>query len=84
MPRIVWISLGLITGFFARIIAGKSSRHGLIDIALGIVGAIIGGWLFSYFAPLSASELSQNNILIDVIGAAALLVLYQAVTSSAP
>jgi uncharacterized membrane protein YeaQ/YmgE (transglycosylase-associated protein family) len=46
-------------------------RNLLFDIALGITGALIGGWLFS-----------QNNIFIDLICAAALLVFVQAISNS--
>ena len=83
MPRLVWIGLGLLAGIFARSIAGKSGRNVLFDIALGLVGAIFGGWLFSQFGASNVAEFSQSSILVEVIGAAALLVLFQAITSSA-
>lgn len=82
MPRFVWVGLGLLGGLFARSIAGKSARNVLFDIALGITGAAIGGWLFSQFGAGNVAEFSQSSILVEVIGAAVLLVLVQAITSS--
>lgn len=82
MLRILRNSLGLIAGFFARTVPGKAGRNVMRDIATGIVGALIGSWLFSHFGSTQLVEFAQDNILIDVIGAAALFVLFQAASSS--
>ena len=82
MPRFVWVGLGLLAGLFARSIAAKSARNVLFDIALGLAGAVLGGWLFSQFGAGNIAEFSQSSILVEVIGAAVLLVLVQAITSS--
>ena len=85
MPRFIWIAIGLLTGLFARTIAGKRGPKGLFDIALALIGALIGAWLFGLFdyaSPASLTELGENNILIDVIGSATLLVVILALTRS--
>ena len=85
MPRIIWITLGLLTGFFARSIVGKGSPKGLFDIVLAIIGALIGGWLFGffdYFNTPGVAEIGERNILIDVIGSATLFIIFQALTRS--
>ena len=45
----VWIILGLVAGFIASKIINKSGGGVRLDIGLGVVGAIVGGWLFSTF-----------------------------------
>jgi uncharacterized membrane protein YeaQ/YmgE (transglycosylase-associated protein family) len=85
MPRIIWISIGLVVGLFARTITGKRCKNGLFDIALGIIGALIGGWLFGfvdYWGTPGMAEISERNILIDVIGSATLFIIFQALTRS--
>src|SRR5580704_10243288 len=49
MGWIAWIVLGLIAGFIASKIVNHTGSGILIDIVLGIVGAIAGGFLFSLF-----------------------------------
>ena len=46
MSIIGWIVLGLIAGFIASKIVNKQGAGLLLDIVLGIVGAVVGGWLF--------------------------------------
>ena len=49
MSLLAWIVLGLLAGFIASKIVNKSGEGVLLDIALGIVGAVIGGFLFQTF-----------------------------------
>ena len=49
MSFLAWIVLGLLAGFIGSKIVNKSGEGILIDIHLGIVGAIVGGWLFNTF-----------------------------------
>ena len=49
MGILTWIIFGAIAGWLASIIAGRNERQGcLTNIVVGIVGAIIGGWLMSF------------------------------------
>jgi uncharacterized membrane protein YeaQ/YmgE (transglycosylase-associated protein family) len=85
MPRFILITIGLIVGFYARTMAGKRGPKGLWDITLGIIGALIGAWLFGfidYFSTPGLAEFSERNLLIDIIGSATLFVIFQALTSS--
>jgi uncharacterized membrane protein YeaQ/YmgE (transglycosylase-associated protein family) len=54
MSILAWIVLGLIAGFIASKIVNKSGEGVILDIVLGVVGAVVGGWLFSVFG-MSAS-----------------------------
>lgn len=50
MSIIGWIVLGLVAGWLASKIMGTSGSQGvLMDIVLGVVGAIVGGFVFSLF-----------------------------------
>ncbi len=49
MSIIGWLVLGLISGFIASKIVNKHGEGVVLDIVLGIVGALIGGWLFAQF-----------------------------------
>jgi uncharacterized membrane protein YeaQ/YmgE (transglycosylase-associated protein family) len=49
MGILSWIVLGLIAGFIGGKIVNRQGQGFWLDIALGIVGAIVGGYLFSFF-----------------------------------
>lgn len=48
MSFLAWIVLGLISGFIASKMVNKSGAGAIADIVLGIVGAVVGGWLFNW------------------------------------
>jgi uncharacterized membrane protein YeaQ/YmgE (transglycosylase-associated protein family) len=49
MSMIVWILLGLGLGLIASKIVSTTGEGTVVDILLGIVGAVVGGWLFNLF-----------------------------------
>ncbi|HSY06808.1 MAG TPA: GlsB/YeaQ/YmgE family stress response membrane protein [Steroidobacteraceae bacterium] len=79
MSIIAWIVLGLIAGFIASKIVNKSGEGVILDIVLGIVGAIVGGWLFSVFGMPGVSGVNVYSMLVAVIGAIVFLVVYHAI-----
>jgi uncharacterized membrane protein YeaQ/YmgE (transglycosylase-associated protein family) len=78
MPLITWIVLGLIAGFIASKIVNRTGEGVVIDVLLGIVGAIVGGWLFNVFGMRGVSGLNLYSMVVAVIGAGVVLVLYHA------
>jgi uncharacterized membrane protein YeaQ/YmgE (transglycosylase-associated protein family) len=80
MSFIVWIVLGLIAGFIASKIVNNSGEGLLLDIVLGIVGAVVGGWLFNQFGMPGVSGLNLYSVLVSVVGAALFLIVYHAIT----
>jgi uncharacterized membrane protein YeaQ/YmgE (transglycosylase-associated protein family) len=80
MSFIAWIVLGLIAGFIASKLVNKTGEGMLIDIVLGIVGAVVGGWLFNAFGMSGVSGLNLYSLLVAVIGAALFLIVYHALT----
>ena len=49
MGIISWIILGLIAGFIGSKIVNRTGEGIVLDVILGVVGAVIGGYLFSFF-----------------------------------
>ncbi|HXS29037.1 MAG TPA: GlsB/YeaQ/YmgE family stress response membrane protein [Steroidobacteraceae bacterium] len=80
MSIIAWIVLGLIAGFIASKIVNRRGEGVVLDILLGIVGALIGGWIFHVFGAAGVTGLNLYSLLVAVLGAIVLLVLYHAIT----
>ncbi len=82
MTIIAWIILGLVAGFIASKIINKSGDGILVDVGLGVVGAIVGGWLFNTFGMAGVSGLNPYSLLVAVLGAVGVLVVYHALVRS--
>jgi uncharacterized membrane protein YeaQ/YmgE (transglycosylase-associated protein family) len=80
MSIITWIILGLIAGFIGSKIVDKSGQGMLMDIVLGIVGAIVGGAIFSFFGKTGVTGLNIYSLVVSIIGAVVVLWLYHAVS----
>ncbi len=78
MSFIAWMVLGLIAGFIASKLVNKSSDGMLLDIILGVVGAVVGGWLFNMFGMAGVTGLNVYSLVVAVIGAALFLIVYHA------
>jgi uncharacterized membrane protein YeaQ/YmgE (transglycosylase-associated protein family) len=78
MSFIAWIVLGLIAGFIASKIVNKTGAGMILDIILGIVGAVLGGYLFQTFGMAGVTGVNLYSILVAVVGAIVFLVLYHA------
>lgn len=78
MSIFAWIVLGLVAGFIGSKIVNKKGDGLFLDIILGIVGAIAGGWLFNMFGAVGVTGLNLYSLLVAVVGAVVVLVLYHA------
>jgi uncharacterized membrane protein YeaQ/YmgE (transglycosylase-associated protein family) len=78
MSIIGWIVLGLIAGFIASHLVNKSGQGLILDIVLGIVGAVVGGWLFAFFGAEGVTGLNLYSMAVAVVGAVVLLFIYHA------
>lgn len=76
MSFLTWIVLGLVAGFIGSKIVNKAGEGLFLDIVLGIVGAVIGGWLFSAFGATGATGLNLYSLVVAVIGAVLFLFVY--------
>jgi uncharacterized membrane protein YeaQ/YmgE (transglycosylase-associated protein family) len=80
MSVIGWIILGLIAGFIGSKIVNKSGAGMLMDIVLGVVGAIVGGLIFSFFGATGVTGFNIYSLIVAVIGSVVVLWIYHAVT----
>ena len=79
MSVIAWIILGLIAGFIGSKIVNTSGQGFLMDIVLGIVGAVVGGYLFTFFGATGITGLNIYSIIVAVVGAVVVLWIYHQV-----
>jgi uncharacterized membrane protein YeaQ/YmgE (transglycosylase-associated protein family) len=79
MSIIGWVILGLIAGFIASKLVNRQGEGIILDIVLGIVGAIVGGWLFSFFGAAGVTGFNLYSMVVAVIGAVVVLAIYHAV-----
>jgi uncharacterized membrane protein YeaQ/YmgE (transglycosylase-associated protein family) len=78
MSFVAWIILGLISGFIASKLVNKTGEGLVLDIVLGIVGAFVGGWLFSTFGMAGVTGLNIYSLVVAALGAIVVLVVYHA------
>ena len=79
MSIISWIVLGLIAGFIGSKLVNKTGEGVFLDIALGVVGGVVGGWLFSVFGMSGVTGLNIYSLIVAVVGAVVLLLAYHAI-----
>ena len=78
MSFLAWIILGLIAGFIGSKLVNKSGEGVFLDIVLGIVGAVVGGWLFNFFGAAGVSGVNLYSLLVAVVGSVVFLFIYHA------
>ena len=76
MSILSWIILGLIAGFIGSKIVDKQGKGLMLDIALGIVGAIVGGIVFSAFGATGVTGLNLYSMVVAIIGSIVVLFIY--------
>ena len=79
MSFIAWIILGLIAGFVGSKLVNHQGEGIILDIVLGVVGAILGGWIFTRFGAQGVTGLNLYSIFVAIIGAIVFLVAYHAI-----
>jgi uncharacterized membrane protein YeaQ/YmgE (transglycosylase-associated protein family) len=78
MSFLVWIVLGLVAGFIASKIVNKQGEGLFLDVILGIIGAVVGGWLFGLFGASGVNGVNLYSLLVAVAGAIVVLLAYHA------
>ena len=78
MGIILWIVFGAIVGWVASMVMGTT--EGLVlDIILGIVGAVLGGWLMSFFGKSGVTGFNLYSFLVALLGAVILIAIVKAI-----
>ncbi len=83
MSFLAWIILGLVAGFVGSKIVNKTGEGLFLDIILGIVGAIVGGWLFSMFGAHGVTGLNLYSFGVAIVGAIVVRVVFHAIRRAA-
>jgi len=78
MSILAWIILGLVAGFIASKLVNKTGSGLVMDLVLGVIGAFVGGFLFSWFGAAGVTGLNLYSILVATVGAAVVLFIYHA------
>ena len=73
MSIIGWILLGLISGFIASKVVNNSGEGLPLDIVLGIVGALVGGFLFHVIGATGVTGFNLWSMFVAVVGAIVVL-----------
>jgi uncharacterized membrane protein YeaQ/YmgE (transglycosylase-associated protein family) len=78
MDILFWIVVGLIAGWLASLVTGRGGYGIIGDIIVGLIGAVIGGFLFSLLG-LGASGFI-GSIIVAFVGAIVLILIVRAIT----
>lgn len=79
MSLFAWLLLGLLSGFIASHMVDHRGEGMVLDILLGIVGAIVGGWVFRLFGEPGVRQLDLQSLIVAVAGAILFLFVYHAI-----
>jgi len=79
MSIIGWLVLGLISGFIASKIVNRSGEGFILDIVLGVVGAVAGGAIFSSLGAAGVTGFNLYSMGVAIVGAVVLLIVYHAI-----
>lgn len=81
MGLLSWIVFGLIAGAVAKLFIPGSDPGGcIITMAIGVVGALVGGFIATYLGYGGISGFDVRSMFIAILGAMLLLGIYRAVT----
>jgi uncharacterized membrane protein YeaQ/YmgE (transglycosylase-associated protein family) len=79
-----WIVLGAIAGWLASRIVNKQGEGLFLDIVLGIVGALFGGWIFAAVGSTGVTGLNVWSVLVSVLGSVLVLFVYHSISRHQP
>ena len=79
MSILAWLVVGLIAGFLASKVINKTGEGLVLDIVLGVVGALVGGFIFNMLGMSAPTGINIYSIFVAFIGAVVVLVLYHMV-----
>jgi uncharacterized membrane protein YeaQ/YmgE (transglycosylase-associated protein family) len=82
MSLFAWILLGLLAGFIASHLVNHRGEGMILDILLGIVGAVVGGWLAHLLGYAGVTRLDLYGITVATLGAVVFLFVYHAIRRS--
>ena len=84
MGIVSWIVVGLIAGWLAGFLMGGRGFGCIGNVVVGIVGALVGGWLSSQFLNLDVTGINLTSIAIAVAGAVIFLLILRLIPGRQP
>jgi uncharacterized membrane protein YeaQ/YmgE (transglycosylase-associated protein family) len=79
MSLFAWIVLGLLAGFIASHLVSHHGEGMVLDVLLGIVGAVVGGWVAHLLGYAPVSHLNLYGVVVATIGAMLFLFVYHVI-----
>jgi uncharacterized membrane protein YeaQ/YmgE (transglycosylase-associated protein family) len=79
MSILGWIVLGIIAGWIGSLIVDNGGKGPVLDMVLGIVGALVGGEIFNALGAVPVTGFNFYSLFVAVIGAVVVLVIYHAI-----
>jgi uncharacterized membrane protein YeaQ/YmgE (transglycosylase-associated protein family) len=82
MGIFLWIVFGVLAGWVASLIMDTNTQQGLLlNMVIGIFGAMLGGWLMSYMGGTGITGFNLYSLLVAILGAVVLIIGVQAIRS---
>ena len=78
MSILVWIALGMLAGGLAGWLLGHRRRMLLGDVVVGVLGAVLGGFMASVSLGLDIADIDWTSVLVAGVGAAILILILHA------
>ncbi len=66
----VWVIVGIIAGYLAKRVMHEGPQGILGDLVVGVIGALVGGWILNYFVHAGVTGFNIGSILVGFVGAA--------------
>ena len=79
MSLLSWLVVGLVAGWIGSMIVNRRGEGLIMDILLGVVGAFVGGYLFSLFGHAGVTGINLYSIFVAAVGSAVVLFIYHAI-----
>ena len=79
MSIIAWIVIGLIAGFIGSKIVNREGSGIILDIVIGVIGALVGGWLFELVGHAGVTGFNLYSMFVAIVGAVVVLVVYHVI-----
>ena len=79
-----WVLVGLLAGWLARKVVRDDRTGCIYTMIVGVVGAVVGGWLMSTIDESGVDDFSLRSILVAALGAVVFLLVLQAIAGIGP
>ena len=80
MGILLWIIFGALAGWIASMVMNTDSEQGpLLNIIVGVVGAMVGGYLFQTFGATGVTGFNLYSLIVAVLGSIVLLAAFKLV-----